>query len=711
VCLYNGRKYIEEALDSVFAQTYDHYEIVVIDDGSTDGGTELVERRYRDPRLTVVRRTHSGLNATRAASLAFGRGEYVAFLDQDDVWLPPKLERQIATAAAAPEAALVFCDCLVIDENGRDQGRLSQRHPFNASRLRGLEGHLELLRRGCFVSFSSALARREAVAAAGGFNPSFRYAADYDLWLRLSRRHPIAFLKEPLAKYRLHPTQFTQRYPDVALREQVAILEPLRRSNSYPADVRLLIGDNLLGQHRVAVRAWCAQKRYVHAAHAALGMLRYPDRIIDLLRHLVNLTLAGPLLEHAVDFGLRRRSELTHVAAIVRHVHRRPIRLLRSLWQGARVMNAPVGLPAAQVWVDGSALAAAEVGHFNMTTELIRTLAERGFAVHVTANARGRAALARRMSCDHPSVRFHRLPPRWTGRPRRRAPMPGTTEVIIWQGRFRWRDARRIAIVADLTTRIHPEFHTPSTIAEFDRFLRYVQQRAHVIATISDASRRDIVTHVAVAPDSVAVLPHPVHPQYVTPMFDPGVPDSLKIPRKYVLCVGTIEPRKNLRRLVQAFQRLKAGAAAGHTLVLAGPPGWDPTFADFLRETAASDVMTPGYVPFEALPSLYHFASAVAYPSVYEGLGLPVLEAMCCSAVVAASNISAMPEVLGEAGIQFDPYDADDIARALHTSLTLDTAAEREHRTRNRARAVAHIECVRAHPILPGLPAPTVASV
>jgi glycosyltransferase involved in cell wall biosynthesis len=281
--------------------------------------------------------------------------------------------------------------------------------------------------------------------------------------------------------------------------------------------------------------------------------------------------------------------------------------------------------------------------------------------------------------------------------------MPGATEVVIWQERFRWKDSRRIAIVPDLTTRIHPELHTPQTIADFDRFLAYAQQHAHVIATLSDSSRRDIVTHLAVAPESVKVLPHPIHPQYATPVFDPRVLDSLNIPRKYVLCVGTIEPRKNLRRLVQAFQRLKAAAALNHTLVLAGPLGWDRTFMDFLCATGAPDVMTPGYVPFDALPSLYHFASAVAYPSVYEGFGLPVLEAMCCSAVVAASNITAMPEVLGDAGFQFDPYDVDDIARALHASLTLDAAAEHEHRTRSRARALAHVECVRAHPILPGL--------
>jgi glycosyltransferase involved in cell wall biosynthesis len=179
---------------------------------------------------------------------------------------------------------------------------------------------------------------------------------------------------------------------------------------------------------------------------------------------------------------------------------------------------------------------------------------------------------------------------------------------------------------------------------------------------------------------------------------------DLGIRAPYVLCVGTIEPRKNLRRLGLAFERLRDGATRDHTLVLAGPEGWDDTFGEFLRGVDAARIQMPGYVPLAALPSLYHHASAVVYPSVYEGFGLPVLEAMCCSALVIASNVSSVPEVLGADALQFDPYDVDDISRALRTVLTFTPEGAASYRERNRRRALAHLERLRSEPPLPGLP-------
>jgi glycosyltransferase involved in cell wall biosynthesis len=353
------------------------------------------------------------------------------------------------------------------------------------------------------------------------------------------------------------------------------------------------------------------------------------------------------------------------------------------------------------VWVDGSALAAAQVGYFNLTCELIRALAEREYVVHVTADAAGRAAMASRINGHGPRIVFERPAARRSA-PRRRAPVANATEVIIWRGSFRWRDARRLVMVQDLTTRVHPELHTAGTVADFEAFLHYAQRHAHGIVTLSDASRRDILAHLHVCPDAVAVLPVPIHPQYVEPQLAREAVTALGISTPYVLCVGTIEPRKNLRRLVQAFRRLRGDVTRDHSLVLAGPPGWDDTFGQFLRDTDAPWVHLPGYVPLESLPSLYHFASAVVYPSVYEGFGLPVLEAMCCSAIVAGSNVSSVPEVLGRDALQFNPYDVEDIARALRVALTWGADDSARYRARNRQRALAHIERLRIEPLLPG---------
>ena len=206
ICLYNGARFVTEALDSVFAQSCQDLNVVVIDDGSSDGGADLIARRYDDERLSVIRRPHGGLNVTRAASLAYATAPFVAFLDQDDIWMPAKLERQI-DAARSSNAALVFSDSLLIDEAGQTIGQWSRHHPFDAAQAVGADGHLELLRRGCFVCFSTTLVRTAAAIAAGGFDGRYRYAADYDLFLRMALAGTCTYVPETFSAFRRHPGQ------------------------------------------------------------------------------------------------------------------------------------------------------------------------------------------------------------------------------------------------------------------------------------------------------------------------------------------------------------------------------------------------------------------------------------------------------------------------------------------------------------------------
>src|SRR4029077_1140213 len=98
ICLLNSSRFIDETLESVFTQTFADYEIVLVDDGSTDGCADAIERRYQDRRLRIVRQPHQGLSIARRATIAAASGEYVAFLDHDDIWFPDKLERQVAAA-------------------------------------------------------------------------------------------------------------------------------------------------------------------------------------------------------------------------------------------------------------------------------------------------------------------------------------------------------------------------------------------------------------------------------------------------------------------------------------------------------------------------------------------------------------------------------------------------------------------------------------
>ena len=641
ICMHNGIPYVAEALESVFAQTWQELEIVLVDDGSTDGSADDIERRFRDSRLRIIRQPQQTLRVARPVAVSHARGEFIAFLDHDDVWMPEKLERQIECAQAS-EAALVFSDALIIDAVGAAMGAMSDRFDFASIDFE--HAFLELLRRGNFVAYSSAMVRADAMRAAGGFDARYQYVSDYDLWLRLARRHRIGFVNEPLAKYRVHGSQFTQKKADVTLAEHQALLRPFTRTSSYPRPVRVAIGDMLLGQHRLAFRHLLRQRRWAAASRALLGMLRYPTRLRDSVRHRV----APKALESAI-------SSMRYLAHCVR----------------CRIRKALHG-DAEHIWFDGTALSATKNGYFNLAAELIRSMSTKG-VLHVTTDAHGREALLERIGDAAANIRFHHVERRRA--PRGRAPSNRTTEILFWRGTFRWRDSQRVAIVQDLTTKIHPELHTATNVAEFDEYLAYAQRHAHTIATVSRHSRRDLIERLPVCPDSVTVLPMPIHPQYRNPTFD----RSLAFAEPYVLCVGTIEPRKNLRRLVEAFRL----ATTRHALVLAGPEGWDP---DFLSGCGDA-VRYLGFVPIERLPSLYHFASAVIYPSLYEGFGLPVFEAMCSSAVVLASRTSAIPEVLGDDGILFDPYQTEEIAVALKRALTMTADESFDYRRGCRLRA------------------------
>lgn len=232
-----------------------------------------------------------------------------------------------------------------------------------------------------------------------------------------------------------------------------------------------------------------------------------------------------------------------------------------------------------------------------------------------------------------------------------------------------------------------PELFEPGFAALYRRQLATLGPEDRVI-TISECTRSDLCELLDLAPERVYVMPLAAS-SHLRPVEDAeriaAVRARYRVPEgRYLLSVSTLEPRKNLAHLVRCFTRIAASPACeGVQLVLAGERGWlDAELARALEASgpARRRIVFTGYVADADLPALYSGAEAFVYPSLYEGFGLPALEAMQCGVPVITSDTSALPEVVGDAGILVDPGDAE----ALGTSIeaVLDDPALRARRSR-----------------------------
>lgn len=202
--------------------------------------------------------------------------------------------------------------------------------------------------------------------------------------------------------------------------------------------------------------------------------------------------------------------------------------------------------------------------------------------------------------------------------------------------------------------------------------IRPALRRAKALLCISDATRVDLERIFPVARGKAQTIPLAADVSFAEPAA-PAQREGLD--RPYVLAVGTLEPRKNLERLLDAWLLLDPEVRDAHVLALVGPRGWDDE--SIVRKAERAGALLLGRVSDEELRALYAGAAAFAYPSLYEGFGLPPLEAMAAGAPVLTSNVSSLPEVVGDAAVLVDPLDVSAIAEGLTALLTDHALAER----------------------------------
>ena len=224
--------------------------------------------------------------------------------------------------------------------------------------------------------------------------------------------------------------------------------------------------------------------------------------------------------------------------------------------------------------------------------------------------------------------------------------------------------------------------------------LARIAKQANLVIAPSQATREDILAHTPLGADRVCVIPPGCESQF-TPETDPErlaqVRSRYALPAHYILALGTLEPRKNLPALLQAFAELRQRRDVDPELqlVLAGARGWKEgeIFHTFKRLGLEQAVVFPGFIAEHDLPDVYRGATCFAFPSLYEGFGFPVLEAMACGVPVLASNTSSSPEVAGDAALLIDPGDTTAMAEALYRLLSdeaLRTELQRKGLTRSR---------------------------
>jgi glycosyltransferase involved in cell wall biosynthesis len=196
---------------------------------------------------------------------------------------------------------------------------------------------------------------------------------------------------------------------------------------------------------------------------------------------------------------------------------------------------------------------------------------------------------------------------------------------------------------------------------------------AHILAP-SEYSRQDIINTYKIDPSRISTIPLAA-PEFYKPITDTAVLRDAKakygLPEDYILAVGSIQPRKNLVRLMRAYALLIRKGHDLPTLVLAGKKAWlaDEILESNALQTVKEKVIFTGYLPDCDLPPLYAGAVCFVYPSFFEGFGLPPLEAMQCETPVITGNLTSLPEVVGDAGILVDPYSVEEIAAALARML------------------------------------------
>jgi len=265
---YQRIHFLPRAIESVRAQTFPEWELLIVDNGSTDGTEALVQQfQERDGRIRSLKEERKGASHARNSGLQEARGEFIAFLDDDDEWLPEKLSRQIHFFESHADIELLYTQSYMKDARGILIGQKPSGKPALS--------FMELLE-GDSIPLLTVLLRRRCLEKVGGFDATLKTAQDYDLWLRIAKEFPIGFLPEPLAIYHRHganmSTQPLRRY-----QATIAIFNKLFKGGDDPSH-REKIGSRLILLHYLLAREYLFRNKLSEARDQLKSMRNLMQR-------------------------------------------------------------------------------------------------------------------------------------------------------------------------------------------------------------------------------------------------------------------------------------------------------------------------------------------------------------------------------------------------------------------------------------------------
>jgi len=298
---YNLAKYICESVDSVLAQTYKDFELIIIDDGSKDN-TKQVLGNYGD-RIRYIYQPNKGVASARNRGICEARGEYIALLDADDLWLPDKLMKQVTVAQQNPSIDFIFCDAEVFNDGvtlknsnmpPRDKAYEagSFRHQLAGTSINDgsiLKGNFYVdLIKGNFITSSTVLIRKACLERAGYFDESLAVIEDYDMWVRIGRECLIIYINSVMARYRLRDNSVSG---EINLRNlfyktcDVNVLQ--KQLDTCPQPYKKLIKNRILSCYKTAVWGYYNHLELGKVRSLCLSSLRYNRFQIKLYLYLI----------------------------------------------------------------------------------------------------------------------------------------------------------------------------------------------------------------------------------------------------------------------------------------------------------------------------------------------------------------------------------------------------------------------------------------